>query len=292
MTTIFLAVVASLGMYLLLVGLRDDPIDHGDRHTSPATSARRSMAGWMGRSGLEDVSPAQFVVACVAAGTFAAVVTMTVFGPGISTLVVGAVAAVAPAGMWRRRRAATREVARECWPRLIEEVRVLTGSVGRPIPQALAEAGLRGPPEIRGAFVAAQREWTLTTDFERAVSVLKDRLADPTADAVCETLLVVHEVGGDLDARLAALADDRRVALRDHREAESRQAGARVARWFVVIVPVGMAFAGLSLGEGRAAYSTTGGQVATALAVGLIVVCWWWAGRIMQVPGERRVFDR
>lgn len=292
MTTILLAVTASLGVYLVLVGLRDGPEESRIRGSTPGAAARRSLETWMRRGGLEDVSPTQFLSACGAAGTVAAALTMTVFGPGVSTIVVGTVAAAAPAGLWRRRRAATRETARECWPRLIEEVRVLTGSVGRPIPQALLEAGLRGPSEIRGAFAAAQREWALTTDFEQAVRVLKDRLVDPTADAVCETLLVVHEVGGDLDARLAALADDRRMALRDHREAEVRQAGARVARWFVVIVPVGMAFAGLSLGDGRAAYSTTGGQVATALAVALIVVCWWWAGRIMRVPDERRVFDR
>jgi tight adherence protein B len=168
---------------------------------------------------------------------------------------------------------------------------VLVGPVGRPIPQAFLEVGLRGPDELRPAFRSAQREWALTTDFERTVTVLKERLADPTADATCETLLVAHEVGGDIDARLEALAEDRRRDLRDRKEADAKQAGARLARWFVVLVPAGMALAGLNVGDGSAAFRTTGGQVLVMMGIGLVVVCWWWAGRIMQVPEDERVFD-
>ncbi len=75
---------------------------------------------------------------------------------------------------------------------MLEEIRILTSSVGRSIPQALFEVGRRAPVELRPAFEAAHREWLLTTDFESAVSVLKAALADPTADAACETLLVAH----------------------------------------------------------------------------------------------------
>ena len=79
---------------------------------------------------------------------------------------------------------------------------------------------------------------------------------------------------------------------RDEAEAEARQAGARLARWFVIVVPAGMAFAGLNLGDGGAAYRTPGGQAAVVAAIALIALCWGWAGRIMRVPGQRRVFDR
>ena len=46
------------------------------------------------------------------------------------------------------------------------------------MPQALFEAGGRAPGSLRPAFAAAQREWLLTTDFERTVAVLQARLAD------------------------------------------------------------------------------------------------------------------
>ena len=156
---------------------------------------------------------------------------------------------------------------------MIEEMRLLTGSLGRSIPQALFEVGRRGPEEMRPAFAAAQREWMISTDFARTVAVLKTGLADPTADAACETLLVAHEVGGsDLDRRLAALVEDRIQDLQGRKDARAKQAGVRFARRFVLLVPLGMALAGLSIGNGRAAYERPTGQ-------------------LLKLPDERRVFE-
>lgn len=180
----------------------------------------------------------------------------------------------------------------DAWPRLLEELRVLTGSLGRSVPQALIEVGRRTPPELAPAFRAAEREWLLSTDFARAIGVLKEMLADPTADAAAETLLVAHEVGGaDLDRRLQALIDDRTQDMHGRKDARARQAGARFARWFVLAVPAGMALVGMSLGTGRASYQTPTGQVLVAGACLLVAACWIWAGRIMALPVEQRVFD-
>jgi tight adherence protein B len=174
---------------------------------------------------------------------------------------------------------------------MIEEMRLLTGSLGRSVPQALFEVGRRGPAEMQPAFLAARREWMISTDFARTVTVLKQALADPTADAACETLLVAHEVGGsDLDRRLAALVEDRMQDLQGRKDARSKQAGVRFARRFVLLVPLGMALAGLSIGSGRQAYQTATGQLGVALGLVMIVVCWTWAGRLLKLPVEERVF--
>ena len=176
---------------------------------------------------------------------------------------------------------------------MIEEIRVMTGAAGRSVPQALFDVGARAPDEIRPAFEAAHREWLLTTDFERTVDVLKSRLADPTADITCETLLVAHQLGGtDLDVRLAALADDRTTDTQGRKDAVARQAGARFARWFTVVVPIGMALVGMSIGEGRDAYGTTYGQVLVVLALAVMIGCWVAASRIMRLPDETRVFPQ
>jgi tight adherence protein B len=63
----------------------------------------------------------------------------------------------------------------------------------------------------------------------------------------------------------------------------------RFARRFVLIVPVGMALAGMSIGTGRAAYETPLGQLAVVLGIAAVVVCWLWAGRLMRLPEEERV---
>ena len=143
------------------------------------------------------------------------------------------------------------------------------------------------------AFDAAHREWLISTDFERTLTVLKAGLADPTADATCETLLVAHTVGGsDLDRRLEALVEDRIQDTQGRKDARAKQAGARFARRFVVFAPFGMALAGMSVGNGRHAYQSATGQTLTLFAVLLVAGCWLWAGRILRLPEEERVFDR
>jgi tight adherence protein B len=213
------------------------------------------------------------------------------FGGLLPALVAGAFAATVPVSSYRARRRRRVAAAADAWPALLEELRLLTGSAGRSIPQALFEVGRRAPAEWRPAFAAAEREWLLTTDLARTTGLLKERLADPTADTLCETLLVAHEVGGaDLDARLADLIEDRRIDQQGRKDAASRQAGVRFARQFVLLVPLGMTLAGLSIGAGRSAYQTVGGQVAVAVGLVAVVVCWVWSGRLMRLPEPPRVF--
>lgn len=64
----------------------------------------------------------------------------------------------------------------------------------------------------------------------------------------------------------------------------------RFARRFVLIVPVGMALAGMSVGTGREAYSQPLGQALVVAGIAMTVLCWIWAGRIMRLPDEQRVF--
>ena len=87
--------------------------------------------------------------------------------------------ASAPVATYRRRRARRRDQARDAWPRLIDEIRILTGRAGRSVPQALFEVGRAAPVELRPAFAAAHREWMLSTDFARTLDVLKRRWPTP-----------------------------------------------------------------------------------------------------------------
>jgi hypothetical protein len=51
-----------------------------------------------------------------------------------------------------------------------------------------------------------------------------------------------------------------------------------------------MALVGLGIGDGRAAYGTAAGQTLVVVAILVTLACWFWAGHIMRLPGERRVF--
>jgi tight adherence protein B len=64
----------------------------------------------------------------------------------------------------------------------------------------------------------------------------------------------------------------------------------RFARRFVLLVPLGMALVGMSVGRGRAAYATPWGQAMVVIGIASVVVCWVWAGRLLRLPEEQRVF--
>ena len=243
------------------------------------------------QAGLAGVDVRQFALVTTALAAGGALVGLALFGGPLPALVLGGCLAAVPAASYRVRRVQRRAAAQESWPRIIEEIRILTSSLGRSVPQALFEAGRAAPESLRPAFEAARREWLLSTDFARTVRVLKAGLADPTADAACETLLVAHEVGGaDLDRRLEALIEDRVLDVQGRKDARSRQAGVRFARRFTLLVPLGMALVGMSIGNGREAYATPFGQVMVVVGIAAVIGCWLWAGRLLALPAEQRVF--
>ncbi|HUQ64437.1 MAG TPA: hypothetical protein VM121_11840 [Acidimicrobiales bacterium] len=292
MIGILITLGGAYGVFLLYTSLVLNWQGFGVGPASTAvTSPRRRAEQWLAQAGLDDVRSSEFVA--VIGGVFlaGAGLAFALFGSVLPALLIGGFTATWPIAAYRARRQRNREKANEAWPRMIEEIGLLTGALGRSVPQALFEVGRSSPAEMRPAFAAAQREWSMSTDFRRTISTLKSRLADATADAACETLLVAHEVGGtDLERRLSALADDRLAHLHGRKDALAKQAAARFARRFVLFVPFGMALAGLSIGDGRAAYETPTGQVGVILAVAMVIACWLWSGRIMQLPDEQRVF--
>ena len=288
-----LAVVAALGVFYVFTAVALGWTGLGFGPAVATAAPRRRGRDWLAQAGLGDVARGEFVGVVATLGVIGCLFGFVLFAGILPALMVGAFTASMPVAAYRHRRQARRRAAQDAWPRLIEEIRLLTGSVGRSIPQALFEVGRHGPDELRPAFEAAHREWLLSTDFGRTVDVLKARLADPTADATLETLLIAHELGGtDLTRRLEALADDRRRDTHDRKDARAKQAGARFARRFVLIVPLGMALVGMSVGTGRDAYRTPLGQVTVVVALSMVLACWVWAGRVMRLPEEERVFHQ
>jgi tight adherence protein B len=291
-TAVVLALLAAYGVHLLYTGVA---LGWRGLRVGPARlrppRARRRVADWLAQAGLNDVPPRDFAAVLGVVCFIGALSAYALFGAPLPALAGGVLAACFPVAAARGRRARRRSDAADAWPRLIEEMRLQTGSLGRSVTQALFAVGRRGPTDFQPAFAAAEREWLLTTDFARTVALLKQRLADPTADVTLETLLVAHEVGGsELDRRLAALVEDRVLDLQGRKDARARQAGVRFARRFVLIVPLGMAFAGLSIGTGRTAYQSAMGQIAVIAGIAVMGACWFWAGTLMRLPEEDRVF--
>ncbi len=286
--SVIVTLVAAYGAFLVW-----SAVFTGWRGVGPGPARLRGAGPrWLGRRWFvtQGVPARELAGAVSLLGVMGFAAGLAIFGAPFPALAAGGLAACVPVGAYRARAQRRMSEARAGWPRMLEAMRVQIGALGRSIPQALFEAGREGPAELRGAFAAAEREWLVSTDFARTVAVLKDALADPTADAACETLLVAHEVGGaDVDKRLAALVEDRTAEIQARRDALAQQAGARFARRFVAVVPIGMALAGISIGTGREAFGTPLGQVLVLIGLAAMAGCWVWAGRLMRIPDTERV---
>ncbi len=278
----------ALGIHLLWSALA---MGHPGFGHSPMQGARQTQRSWMARTGLAAMRERDILGTSVAVGFGVGLGAWIIFGGVMITVFAALGGSCAPVLAKRSRRRRHLSEAQHAWPRIIDDIRVMSGGMGKSLPDALFSAAERAPEALASGFVRARREWLLTTDFSRALLALKSDIAHPTADLVCETLTVAHEVGGvDLDRRLRDLAGNRLDDAQARQDARARQAGARFARSFVLLVPIGMALVGLSIGRGRTAYSTTPAQVLVLTGLAIIGGCWVWASHLMATPSEQRVF--
>ena len=185
MIPLLLAVTAGFGVFLLYSALSLGWSGLGLGPRIGSTSRSHTGVGtldvdvWLQQASLEGTDKREFFVVVAALFVVGFLLAYAAFGGALPALAIGAFAASFPVASYRWRRINRRQRAQEAWPRMIEEIRLQTSSLGRSIPQALFEVGQRGPEELRPGFEAAHREWLLTTDLGRTITVLKHHLADP-----------------------------------------------------------------------------------------------------------------
>jgi tight adherence protein B len=188
-------------------------------------------------------------------------------------------------GRARRRR----ERWRELWPEVVDN---LASGVraGLSLPEALGQIGDRGPEPLRPPFVAFARDYRLTGNFGAALDALKDRLADPVADRLCEALRITREVGGsDLGRLLRSLSAFLREDGRTRSELEARQSWTVYAARLAVAAPWLVLALLASRPESVAAYDRPAGTVVLLIGGVVSVAAYRLMLLIGRLPEERRV---
>lgn len=201
----------------------------------------------------------------------------------------GTIGAGLPWLLIRHRAQAHRRATRGVWPEAVDGL--ISGvRAGLSLPAALIQLADRGPEELREDFAAFALDYRTTGRFELSLDRLKDRLADPVADRIVESLRVTRQVGGsDLGVLLRTLAEFLRqdAAVRD--ELEARQSwtvnGARLAvaaPWLVLAL--------LSTRpEAVTAYDRPQGVLILIVGALLSVVAYLAMIRLGRLPEEPRV---
>jgi tight adherence protein B len=240
-------------------------------------------------AGVEGVTPAAFMGACVITGVIAFVLMFVVSAALPIGLVFGLMAGGVPVALLKSR--ARRRLAefRELWPDVVDNIASAVRA-GLSLSEALAQVGERGPLPLREPFRRFGADYASTGRFADSLDRLKARLADPVGDRVIEALRIAREVGGgDLGRLLRSLSSFLRDDARTRSELESRQSwsvnGARVAvaaPWLVL----GM----LSFqGDVIQRYNSPLGALIIGVGAALCLVAYRVMLRIGRLPEPERV---
>ncbi|MBU1586693.1 MAG: type II secretion system F family protein [Actinobacteria bacterium] len=260
-------------------------------HRMPRQSAL--VALWSDRlaqAGLERVTPGMLGAVSVVMGVAAASVAYALVPVAVLAVAAGVAVLALPAVLvsWRARR--ERRAARVAWPDLVDHL-VSAVRAGVALPDGVAGLASVGPECTRAAFAEFAASYRVTGNFGVCLDELKERLADPVADRILETLRMAREVGGgELTAILRALGANLREESATRSELEARQS------WVLMAARLGVAAPWIVLAllstraEAAVAYGSPAGVmlVVTGLVVSLV------AYRLMlavgRLPEERRWF--
>ena len=256
------------------------------RSVPAAGALRRRLA----QAGLGSVSLSAFAVVSGLGGLAAAALSFALVPVAVIALIAGVAAIALPVAMVQRRARSRRRAARVLWPDIVDHL-VSAVRSGLALPDSVVTLAHTGPAPTREAFAEFEQDYRATGNFGISVNGLKDRLADPVADRILETLRMSREVGGsELTTVLRNLASYLRQEAAIRSEVEARQSWVLNAARLGVAAPWIILVLLATRPEAAAAYNTVGGVL---LIVGGLVVT-LVAYRLMlalgRFPEERRWF--
>jgi tight adherence protein B len=277
-----------LGIGLLLAG---SPIlwpaagTESDRTPTTARARDLLVQAGMGRVGIGTVAAVSILLGVAAAALVFALVPVVAVAGAAGILVFCLPSAVV---VWRAR--AHRRATRVVWPDVVDHL-VSAVRSGLALPDSVVTLAHSGPPVTRAAFADFERDYRMTGGFSDSLDRLKDRLADPVADRIIETLRMSREVGGnELTTVLRNLAVYLRQDAAIRSEVEARQS------WIVNAARLGVAAPWIVLlllstrPEAAQAYNSAAGIVMILVGLAVSVVAYRIMIGIGRLPEEQRWF--
>jgi tight adherence protein B len=154
----------------------------------------------------------------------------------------------------------------------------------------LSQLRIRGPEELRPAFASFAEDYRATGRFQECLDGLKERLSDPVADRLVESLRIAREVGGsDLGRLLRTLSAFLREDARTRAELETRQGWTVNAARLAVAAPWIVLAMLSSRPDSLQAYSRPTGVLVLAIGGALSLIAYRVMVRIGRLPEEARV---
>jgi tight adherence protein B len=257
------------------------------RREAPARRQRRREL--LHQAGVDGVGPAQLAGAQLVCAFVAFVLVVLVTRTITVAVCFGVFGGALPIVVLRRMRRRRQVLLRELWPEAIDHLASAVRA-GLSLPEGLAALAVRGPAELRAPFGRFGAAYRASGRFGACLDALKDDLADPIGDRVCETMRVAREVGGsDLGTVLRTLSDLLRADARTRAELETRQGWVVNAARLAVAAPWAVLLLLGTQAETLNAYDSPGGTLLLAVGGAVCVVAYRLMLHIGRLPDEQRV---
>ena len=244
----------------------------------------------LAQAGLERVSPGMVGAVSVVMAVAVASVTFALVPVAILAVATGCAALALPALLVSIRARAHRRATRVAWPDVVDHL-VSAVRAGLALPDAVATLAESGPALTRSAFAQFAEDYRVTGNFGSCLDDLKDRLADPVADRILETLRMSRDVGGgELTTILRNLGAYLREEAAIRSEIEARQSWVMNAAKLGVAAPWIVLLLLATRPEAAVAYATPAGTVLIVVGLAVSVVAYRIMLGIGRLPEERRWF--
>ncbi len=285
-----IGLILGVGLLLIVRGTAVRPARENDASGSLGPWWRR-RTDLLRQAGIEGVSTAQFVVLQLISAVAATVIVLLVSGSTTVALAFGAIAFRAPPAVARRLRDRRVVELRDVWPEVVDNLASAVRA-GLSLPEAVSALGARGPEQLRPAFQRFAVDYRATGRFALCLDRLKEALADPVGDRVCESLRMAREVGGtDLGRLLRTLSAFLREDARTRAELETRQGWTVNAARLAVAAPWLVLLLLASQSTILDAYDTSGGAIVLGVGGAICFLAYRLMLRIGRLPAERRVLQ-
>lgn len=277
--------VAGLGLLLIWRSGNRAPV----RRASAVRSWTHRRRDALRQAGIDGVGPVQLLGTQLMCALIALVLVVAVTRTVTVAVFFAVFAFFLPTTLVRRLRRRRQSAMRELWPEAIDNLASAVRA-GMSLPEGLAALAVRGPAELRAPFARFGAAYRATGRFGECLDMLKDDLADPVGDRICETLRVAREVGGsDLGTVLRTLSELLRADARTRAELETRQgwvvnaARLAVAAPWVVLLLLG------TQSETLRAYNSSSGTLLLTIGAAVCVIAYRLMLRIGRLPEDQRV---
>lgn len=279
--TYVLPLTLGLSVYLIYDGLVNPrPTDAPDRLVP--------VREFLLRAGLPEVQPAGFVVFSLLSAALLAFFTHALLGWTAVTVLAGLAGLFGPLLYYlrrhNRRRAALQLALIDAMSQLRDSIRIGFG-----VPESIVALAETGPEALRPEFAALVRHMRQDR-FDRAITAMRDRLADPLIDLFVAALLASEETGArNLSDVLDRLTQAMRAEQRTQQEIRAYQARTVMSARIIAAVPLVLL---LGIRQIRPSYFQVfegAGQLWLVAVFVLIALGYGGMLYMTRLPGEGRV---